>query len=299
MNPQTKKSTLKISAILLVGALAFTSCDKEERKQLQAQADELEQKLHERDSAFNSIINVMAEVETQIEQIKTQENLIASSSSGDFSSMEKDQMVGDLKKINELISSTNEKVKSLSSQLEDSNIELNAFKRRVQDMMKNLKAREASIAQLKEDIQMKDNRIAELDTEVGSLVTRVQLQTETIELQNQELVERENDLNTAFFAVDTEKKLKDEGLVTKEGGFLWIGKTTELQADAAQQKFTEVDIQNTKRFYIDSEKLEIVTEHPSESYKLVNEDGRVKYLEVVNPSEFWKISKYLVVSVKG
>ncbi|WP_421897249.1 hypothetical protein [Marinoscillum sp.] len=299
MNPQTKKSTLKISAILLVGALAFTSCDKEEREQLQAQADELEQKLHERDSAFNSIMNVMAEVETQIEQIKTQENLIASSSSGDFSSMEKDQMVGDLKKINELISSTNEKVKSLSSQLEDSNIELNAFKRRVQDMMKNLKAREASIAQLKEDIQMKDNRIAELDTEVGSLVTRVQLQTETIELQNQELVERENDLNTAFFAVDTEKKLKDEGLVTKEGGFLWIGKTTELQADAAQQKFTEVDIQNTKRFYIDSEKLEIVTEHPSESYKLVNEDGRVKYLEVVNPSEFWKISKYLVVSVKG
>lgn len=299
MNPQTKKSTLKISAILLVGALAFTSCDKEEREQLQAQADELEQKLHERDSAFNSIMNVMAEVETQIEQIKTQENLIANSSSGDFSSMEKDQMVGDLKKINELISSTNEKVKSLSSQLEDSNIELNAFKRRVQDMMKNLKAREASIAQLKEDIQMKDNRIAELDTEVGSLVTRVQLQTETIELQNQELVERENDLNTAFFAVDTEKKLKDEGLVTKEGGFLWIGKTTELQADAAQQKFTEVDIQNTKRFYIDSEKLEIVTEHPSESYKLVNEDGRVKYLEVVNPSEFWKISKYLVVSVKG
>lgn len=299
MNSQTKKSTLKISAILLVGALAFTSCDKEEREQLKAQADQLEQKLHERDSAFNSIMNVMAEVETQIEQIKTQENLIANSSSGDFSSMEKDQMVGDLKKINELISSTNEKVKSLSSQLEDSNIELNAFKRRVQDMMKNLKAREASIAQLKEDIQMKDNRIAELDTEVGSLVTRVQLQTETIELQNQELVERENDLNTAFFAVDTEKKLKEEGLVTKEGGFLWIGKTTELQADAAQQKFTEVDIQNTKRFYIDSEKLEIVTEHPSESYKLVNEDGKVKYLEVVNPSEFWKISKYLVVSVKG
>ena len=299
MNSQTKKSTLKISAILLVGALAFTSCDKEEREQLQAQADELEQKLHERDSAFNSIMNVMAEVETQIEQIKTQENLIANSSSGDFSSMEKDQMVGDLKKINDLISSTNDKVKSLSSQLEDSNIELNAFKRRVQDMMKNLKDREASIAQLKEDIQMKDNRIAELDTEVGSLVTRVQLQTETIEIQNQELVERENDLNTAFFAVDTEKKLKEEGLVTKEGGFLWIGKTTELQADAAQQKFTEVDIQNTKRFYIDSEKLEIVTEHPSESYKLVNEDGKVKYLEVVNPSEFWKISKYLVVSVKG
>ncbi|MEQ8471576.1 MAG: hypothetical protein RIC35_10335 [Marinoscillum sp.] len=295
----TNKSLLRISAIIMVGTLALTSCDKKEREQLKAQADSLEYKLQERDSAFNSIMNVMAEVETQIDQIKKQENLISSSSSGDFTPEEKTRMVGDLKRINTLIDETNSKVASLSSELENSNFELNAFKKRVGNMKRDLEDRETSIVKLQEQIEMKDTQIAELNTEVESLVTRVQLQTETIEVQNQELVERETDLNTAFFAVDTEKKLREEGLVAKEGGFLWIGRTTELQADVAQTKFTEVDIQNTKKFYIDSDKMEIVTEHPSDSYKLVNEEGKVKYLEVTDPSKFWKISKYLVVSVKS
>lgn len=293
------KSLLSAAAIGMVAVLGLSSCDKQERERLQAQADSLEYKLQERDSAFNNIMNVMADVEAQIDDIKKQENLVVNSSSGDFSSNEKDQMVDDLKRINSLINDANSKVASLSSQLENSNFELNAFKKRVQNMKADLATRETAIAKLQEELELKDTQIAELNTEVNSLVTRVQLQTETIEVQNQELIKREDHLNTAYFAVDTEKKLRDEGLITKEGGFLWIGRTTELQEDAAQTKFTEVDIQNTKKFYVDSDKMEIVTEHPSDSYKLVNEEGKVKYLEVTNPAKFWKISKYLVISVKS
>jgi len=298
MNTQNKslKGALVIGMAIVLG---LSSCDTKEREKLKAQADSLEYKLQERDSAFNNIMNVMADVERQIDDIKKQENLVVSNSSGDFSTSEKNEMVDDLKRINTLINDANSKVASLSSQLENSNFELNAFKKRVQNMKTDLKDRETAITKLQEEIQLKDTQIAELNTEVSSLVTRVQLQTETIEVQNQELVERENDLNTAFFAVDTERKLRDEGLITKEGGFLWIGRTTELQADVAQGKFTEVDIQNTKKFYVDSDKMEIVTEHPSDSYKLVNEEGKVKYLEVTDPSKFWKISKYLVISVRS
>ncbi len=298
MNTQNKslKSALVIG---MAAVLGLSSCDKKEREKLKAQADSLEYKLQERDSAFNNIMNVMADVERQIDDIKQQENLVVNNSSGDFSTNEKNEMVDDLKRINTLINDANSKVASLSSQLENSNFELNAFKKRVQNMKTDLKDRETAITRLQEELQLKDTQIAELNTEVTSLVTRVQLQTETIEVQNQELVERENDLNTAFFAVDTERKLRDEGLITMEGGFLWIGRTTELQADVAQTKFTEVDIQNTKKFYVDSDKMEIVTEHPSDSYKLINEEGKVKYLEVTDPSKFWKISKYLVISVKS
>ena len=296
---RTHKSLLGVVAIGMATALGLSSCGKQEREKLQAQADSLEYKLQERDSAFNNIMSVMAEVESQIDDIKQQENMVITNSSGDFSPKEKNEMVGDLKRINTLIDDANSKIASLSSQLENSTFELNAFKKRVQNMKTDLQSRETAIAKLQEEIEMKDTQIAELNTEVNSLVTRVQLQTETIEVQNQELVERENDLNTAYFAVDTERKLRDEGLITKEGGFLWIGRTTELQSDAAQTKFTEVDIQNTKKFYVDSDKMEIVTEHPSDSYKLVGEEGKVKYLEVTDPAKFWKISKYLVTSVRS
>lgn len=294
-----RNNTLMFSGALLALILLFTSCGQEERKKLEAQAQDLETKLHERDSAYNNIMNVMADVESQIEEIKKQENIITNMNNEDISGQKGDKLVSDIQRINDLIKNTNDKVQSLSSQLDNSNLELRAFKKRVNDMVKNLKDRETSIAKLTDELKEKDTRIAELNTEVTSLVTRVQLQTETIEIQNQELDDREDLINKAFFAVNTEKKLLEEGLVTKEGGFLWIGKTTELQANAAQNKFTEVDIQNTKRFYVDSEKMEIVTDHPSGSFKLVNEGEKVKYLEVVNPQDFWRLSKYLVISVKS
>jgi hypothetical protein len=166
-------------------------------------------------------------------------------------------------------------------------------------MITNLKEREASIALLKENIVARDIMISELNTEVKTLVKTVSVQEEKIETTTTQLKEKSEALSTAYFAMDSEKALREKGLVTKEGGFLWLGKTTELEEDAAIEKFTTVDIYNTRRFYIDSEKLEIITEHPSASYKLVSDSGKVKYLEVTDPNSFWKISKYLVISIKG
>ncbi len=294
---RTNKTSI-IASTLVVGALLFSSCDRKEQEQLKAKADQLEQQLHERDSAFNSIMNVMADVENQIDEIKEQEKLI-STQSGDFSEEGQRHLVSDLKRINDLITNTNQKVASLSSQLESSSLELRAFRQKVNKMSTDLQERETALAQLREELETKNQHIAELNTEVTGLVTRVQLQTETIDVQSEELEDRKKKLNTAYFAVDKEKNLKEEGLVAKEGGFLWIGRSTELQADVAQNKFTEVDIQNTRRFYIDSDKMEIVTQHPSESYELINEDNKVKYLEVTDPAAFWKISKYLVISIKS
>lgn len=277
-----------------MSTLTFSCTYKAEREQLKQQAAELEQRLHERDSAFNGIMAVMTEVENSIALIKEQENLI-NTSTGDMAA---DQtLAADVNRLGALITSANEKVASLSSQLDKSKVEMKAFRSKLQLLTKDLQDRENSLIALREELNIKNEQIATLDTEVKTLVDRVQVQTETIEVQTQELAERETKLNTAYFTIDTDKNLVAKGLVSKEGGFLGLGKTTTLQADASKG-FTEVNIRDTKKFYIDSEKMKLVTEHPSSSYKLVQEDAKVKYLEVTNPDEFWKISKYLVVSIK-
>jgi len=293
-----KNNQIIAYSVLLLATMLFSSCGREEREQLKAQNEELTSQLNMRDSLYNEMMNIMTEVESEINQIKEQEHMI-STKSGDFAEKDDQEMATDIRKINDLIKSTNQKVILLSGKLDQADIQVNAFKKRIAVLTKNLKNHEENIAQLNEQLDLKDEEIKELHTEVGSLVTRVQLQTETIDIQNQELNHREEALNRGFFAVGTSKNLMANGLVTKEGGFLWLGRTTELQADVTQDKFTEVNIQDTKRFYLDSDKIELVTEHPSESYKLVSDAGKVKYLEVTDPREFWKISKYLVISVKG
>ena len=139
----------KWSALMLAGALAMTSCDKAEREQLRAEAAELEQKLQERDSAFNSIMNVMAEVENEINRIKEEENIIANHSKNDFSSSDDSQMITDLGRINTLIDNANAKIQQLSEKLDASNFELKAFKNKVSDLKNDFVERAKSIAQLK------------------------------------------------------------------------------------------------------------------------------------------------------
>lgn len=286
---------------LLLALVVFSSsCTyKEEREQLKQQAADLEQQLQERDSAFNEVLMVMTEVETEITNIKNQENLISTSAESGDEEGDKFKLVSDIKRINERIQFTNDKIRELAGKLDNSNLQLSAFKRKVDKMTSDLKEREASLAELRTDLEQKNLFISELNTEVKSLVQQVQLQTETISVQSQELIDKEKALNTGYFVIGKEKQLLADGLISKEGGFLWIGKSLDLVADAAPNKFTEVDIQNTKKFYVDAEKMAIITEHPADSYKIVSDAGKVKYIEVVNPDEFWRISKYLVINVKS
>lgn len=304
MKTITKSKWLGTTLVLAV--LLTSSCTyQKEREQLQEQANQLEQELHARDSAFNELMTVMTQVETQIEKIKEQENII-STQTGDFKSGNGEKMVSDLGIINELIGSTNEMIRDLSKKLENSDMELNAFRKKVKTIEKDLRDREESLSLLRQEVAMKDQKIESLETEVQKLFNYAVRSDSTIEAQRGVLREKQAlldkntlQINRAFFAVDSELNLKQDGLISKEGGFLGIGKTTELQPDAVQGNFTEVDINFTTKFYIDSDKAEVVTEHPSDSYKMVIENNRVQYLEVTDPESFWRISKYLVVSTKS
>ncbi len=289
---------------LIVGATALillsASCDTEKRKELQAKADQLELDLHARDSAFNEIMDLMTKVESQIDKIKERENLIANRSKEDFAEESEQGLVEDIVIINELIESTNAQVKNLSAKLNKANIEIGSFKMRVNKLSQELDERKNAITSLEEKLSVKENKIMELDGEVKTLVTRVNMMDETIEEQKIALKENDKTIHRAFYVVNTEKNLLEEGLITKEGGFLWMGKTTEIEENISEEKFNEIDIRQTSRFYVNSNKMNLVTEHPKGSYEVVKDENEiVQYIDVTNPAEFWKISKYLVISVKG
>jgi chromosome segregation ATPase len=301
------KNENNIKKIVLYGVLAFVTVGligvyfsmEEEKEQLTEKSTQLEEELHMRDSAYNEIIDIMYGVESKIESIKQRENIISEVSNGDFNKRDKDQMIADMGMIDNLIVETNETVAKLVSKLDNANINLNSFKNRVNQLSKELDERKISIQTLREDLKTKDVQIAEMTADLNTLEYRVDVQESTIDMQINKINKQEDELSKAYFAIGTEKSLREDGLITKEGGFLWIGKTTELDENAAQEKFSEIDIRTTGRLIIDAEKINLVTEHPSDSYELIKEGNVIKYIDIKNPAEFWKISKYLVVVVKS
>jgi hypothetical protein len=42
-------------------------------------------------------------------------------------------------------------------------------------------------------------------------------------------------------------------------------------------------------------KAELVTIHPDDSYKFIETDDGIEGLEILNPAEFWRSSRFLVV----
>ncbi len=281
--------------VILVGLL-FISCEDKEKKQLAQKASSLEKKLKERDKAYNSIIEVMTEIEDQINTIKSRESLIALDGNGDFTKKKKGNLVKDLNEIDELILRSSETIATLNAKLESSNLNLGSIRRKLSKLTNALRERESSLTQLKEKLAQKDEEIGELTAKVGGLSLKVQVQLDSLSKQNQRLEERTKDLYTAYYIVNSEKKLKEDGLILKKG---FLSKNLEVQPDVELDRFTAINIKETKMFIIDGSKAEVITDHPSGSYQLVNEGNKIKYLEVLDEEAFWQISKYLIISKKG
>ncbi|NTU65546.1 MAG: hypothetical protein HGB05_19635, partial [Chloroflexi bacterium] len=71
-----------------------------------------------------------------------------------------------------------------------------------------------------------------------------------------------------------------------------------LIQDFADSSFTQVDITEVKSIPVNTKDAKLITEHPSESYEFIREGkDKIASLEIKDPAEFWKISKYAVVEL--
>ncbi|MDB4534467.1 hypothetical protein N9242_06290, partial [Vicingaceae bacterium] len=114
----------------------------------------------------------------------------------------------------------------------------------------------------------------------------------------EELGDQEDELNTAYYCYGSAKELEGQGVVSKKGGFIGIGKTAKLSDDFNKEYFTKVDISIINHIDLMSKKVKIVTNHPSDSYKIEGEDGSAEKLVILDSEAFWSASKYLVMVVE-
>jgi hypothetical protein len=103
-------------------------------------------------------------------------------------------------------------------------------------------------------------------------------------------------MNKAFIVCGTYKELRAKGLLTREGGFIGLGKTKSLAGTFSDSAFGQIDITVTKSIPVNSKSAKLITEHPKNSYQFIrNKDKKIESLEITDPVQFWKISKYAVI----
>ncbi len=301
---ESQKSQLTIiivaSLILLavIGGGAYVLNQKNDQIQtLVMEKNSLNQSIQMKDSLVNDMENTFAEIESNMTFIKEKRSQIATLQS-EGGKNKKQLIAEDVKLMNTMLEESSKKIADLEAKLKKSGLNLKSYEKRLQALNETIEKQNTEIAELKKTVDTQNASLAEFDTRVKKLNSDIQQQTDTINYKQNVIVDRTNKLNTAYYTLGNFKKLKEEGIVSREGSLLGVGGSKAIQENFDSKYFTEVDIRQTKTIPLNVKKAVVISEHPTSSYKLVEENGQIAYLQIENPAEFWRISKYAVIQVK-
>ena len=278
-----KKVSLLIPICLLI---TLFSCNQDKIDQLNEEKDEYRNEVADKDSTINNMLKTFNDIQSNLDEIKTREGLLTISNPED----EENTIVRDIQAINQLMKE-NEKLRDqLNRKLRNSNVKMSEFRKMIDKLNRQIEEKNLEIAQLNEALQRKDARIGQLYFSLDSLNTQV-------DQREQEIEATKDDLNTAYYAYGTFDELEEKKIVTKEGGFLGLGKTESLIDNMNLDYFTKIDIRKQKSFLIYAKEAELLSKHPEGSYEFAGED-KVDSLVITDPAAFWKASKLMVVLIE-
>lgn len=281
-------------AILLIIAVAgCTNKEQEERlKQLEAENLKLQEQVGGDANTINEFVNAYNEIQSNLDSIKDREGIITANTATDVevTADRKEQIKQDIQLIYELSLKNKQKIAQLQKKLKDETGYTHNLKRMIENLEKQVSERDAQIIALKDELAKMDIVVENLVAEVDRLAVESESKTGIIN-------EKVSQINTAYYIIGSEKDLKEMQIITKEGGFIGMGRTATINEDFDESSFTKIDITKTPTINVKGKKVKIVTDHPSSSYTLHGDKKHTDSLTINDYKAFWRSSKYLVITV--
>ena len=289
-----KKILLALSLALV--SVAFTACNQKELDNSKATIDSLQGVVEAKDNEINELFDMLNDIEENLSAINAKytsvQEMRRNNTEGSFN--HKNEIASQMKSIESMVAENKQKIANLNA--------------KVSSLTKKNADLQAYITRLEERSQAQENQIAELLTElennkvvIKGLNKNVSELTASNQQKDEYIAQQMADANRAYYVVGSYSDLKAAGIVNKTGGFIGIGRKQGTVADMSTELFSEIDRTKVTTITINKKKPQLITQHPENSYELVadEEDGSVTaYIRILNPTQFWKYTDYLVVSTK-
>ena len=283
-----KKYYLFIVVSLVVLA---TGCNQKEIARLQAQRDSLMAVTGSKDASLVEFVNAFNEIQANLDTIKQKEMIIDNrAKGGEVQANQKEQIQSDINYIYSLLQKNRELVSKLTDKLKKSEHKSAELQKMIDNLNNIIVEKDAQIEQLTAELNKLNIQVNDLTGQVGNLTT------ETAQKQA-EIEAKTTQLNTAYYIIGTVKELKEKNIITKEGGFVGIGRSKDISDEVDLSYFTKVDITKLNTIPIMKKKVEIISKHPAGSYRIEGENS-ADSLVILDATQFWSMSKVLVISVK-
>ena len=290
--------------IIITGFIMLLNKDSQ-INELHVETQNLDSVIVKRDSVINDLDGFIFEIEQNIGLVKSKrEQLEFEYRESNLS--QKARILEDIKLLDTMLAENEQKLEELNQKLASSQIELKSFRDRVNRLTSELKNQNTVVENLKEEIERRDYQLAQMDEKVNQLESSLMVHadsltalTDSINRSSERIDYMDRELNKAYWVQGTFKELKENEVLEKEGGFLgFLGKSKTIKKDLNVGSFTELDIRETEMIPLNARKVEMISEHSANSYRLIYQDDLVSYLKIENPDEFWKLTRFAVIEVK-
>ena len=274
----------------------FTACNQKELDAQKATIDSLQAVVNAKDGEINDLFDMLNEIEDNLTAINTKYSNVQEMrrNSLEGNTNRKSQIADEMKSIEDLMADNKKKIANLNAKvgsLSKKNADLEAYITRLEERSA---AQEAQISELLAELENNKVVIKGLNKNVSDL-------TASNQEKDAYIAQQIAAANRAYFIVGTYNELKEAGIVSKSGGFIGIGRKQGTVADMNTELFNEIDRTTVTTIAVNKRGAQIISQHPVDSYELVADETdpkTVAYLRILNPTQFWKYTDYLVISTK-
>lgn len=273
--------------------LLVSSCSSSEGKTevVSNVTTELVDSLQTANAEKDSLLKLLNEISNGMDQLKDLEHIVSADLSKETPDS-RDRLRTDMRIIQEAALDRRHKLETLEAKLRKS-INYNAeMERTIKSLRLQIETQEAKILELQAALKKANVEIEDLNLRVDSLKKEnSEINREKIAAQD-ESIKLTNQLNTCYYVVGSKSELKKYNII--ETGFLRTTKI--LEGDFEKSYFTKADKRTLSSVNLHSQKVEVLSNHPKNSYQIVEKDG-TKVLEIINSADFWDLSNYLIVQI--
>lgn len=286
----------KFLILCLAAAMLCTAgCGNKEKEQqlkdAQALAEASREELSNAVADRDQLLSLVTEISSGMEEIKHLENILTVQG-GNETPSQREQIKADIAAIQKTLQERREKLAELEKKFNNSKLNNAKLQKTIEALTAQINSQTQEIETLRANLDSAQSKIGALDAQVDSLhatVTDVTAQRDSTSAENTALA---NELNTCYYAIGNKSELKENKIL--ETGFLRKSKI--MEGDFDKSFFTKADKRTLVTIDLNSNKAEVLTKQPKDSYAIVEANGH-KVLRITNPALFWSLSNYLVIKI--
>ena len=278
-----------------------TSCNVERSDKYQAllaERDSLYTEAVASKGGFDQALNTINEIENALESVRAQENIIMMENQEGNTN----KAVSEINAIQQTLQENRQKIEKLEKQLAEQGATSKALNQTVSRLKKQLEEKDTYIASLKDELQQSKQQIADLSEQVSDLNQNINELNQNLDVMNvqnavqQATIENQDALlNAVWVCIAPQQTLVEKGIVSK-GGLFQASEISKQGFDKTQ--FNQLDKREVESIPLNTKKPKMMTNHPDNSYQIVDSEDGNKILQIIDKEAFWSISNYLVISIK-